>query len=99
VNSSIKITYYSGYNDEALIQFSWKGRPVGNIIFFERNSICLTEQVRRQSDLAYYPISRFSDIFTILRYVQLVGLYVNTESDIGVLQIFKFEPLGEREGV
>jgi len=92
-----KIWYYSGHPYDALIYCYRAGAYVGRIVFF-RDEASVPPNVNYTSGPSiHYPVSRFNDIVTMLRYEKPLYLFLNLDNLIGILATSEQEPTGEEE--
>ena len=94
---SYKLWYYSGYSYEALV-YCYKGTSyVGRLVFFEEGTAIPPNANYSSGPSIHYPLSRFNDIITILRYEKPLYLFLNLTNLIGILATEENEPVGEEE--
>lgn len=94
---SYKIWHYSGHSHEALIHCFHGGVCVGEISFFKDDMPMPTNQITRNRPCINYPISRFNDIISILRYEKPLCIFLNLSNNIGIVATSDQEPVGEEE--
>ena len=91
---SYKLWYYSGHKFPAHIQCFDELKPSGNITFYKDGD---TAPANKRDDFTiYYPMSRFDDVITILRYEKPLYLLM-TRDLIGWIGTSDLEPVGEQE--
>jgi hypothetical protein len=95
---SYKVWCYSGFQYEALVH-CWKGGiPAGEIVFFKDDSpIPSNESSSNGLPSIRYPLSRFNDIISILRYEKPFYLFLNLDTLVGIVGTAEQEPVGEEE--
>ncbi len=90
-----RLQYYSG---QAYIE-CWKGPVcVGNIVFVKETLPLPANKFANNALAIYYPLSRFNDVVTILRYEKPLYLWFNPDNLLGCVSTTK-EPIGEQERV
>ena len=82
---------------EALIQCFNGAQIVGQIMFYKDGSKHPLNKTKNGIIGLYYPISRFNDIITILRYEKPLHLAFETDSRRGHIGTITSEPTGEEE--
>jgi hypothetical protein len=82
---SYRITYYTGYKNEALIQFIFKQQKVGSMVFLRNDQNIPQNGFYNDEILLYYPISRFNDIISILRLGKPLQITLSTDNRVGTL--------------
>jgi hypothetical protein len=99
---SYQITYYSDYDDEALIQLFQGEETVGQIHFVKEGQP-LRNMIGTQGHVHItFPISRFDHIMTILLYEKPLYVEITQPSHqreaVGIIGTASKEPVGEQEG-
>ena len=94
---SYKVWYYSGHPYEALVYCSQGGSYVGRIVFFKDDSPIPPNVNYTSGPSIHYPLSRFNDIISILRYEKPLYLFLNLANLIGIVATAEQEPVGEEE--
>ncbi len=92
-----KVWYYSGHPYEALIYCYQGGSYVGRIVFFREDSPIPPNANYSSGPSIHYPLSRFNDIISILRYEKPLYLFLNLDNLIGIVATAQKEPVGEEE--
>ena len=99
---SYQITYYSDYDDEALIQL-FAGDDLVGQVHFVKDGQPLRNMVGAEGHMHLtFPISRFDHIHTLLLYEK--PLYVDImqpshqREAVGIIGTASKEPVGEQEG-
>ncbi|MEC4684310.1 MAG: hypothetical protein VST71_01065 [Nitrospirota bacterium] len=94
---SYKVWYYSGHPYEALIYCYQGGHYVGRVVFFKEASPIPPNANYSSGPSIHYPLSRFNDIISILRYEKPLYLFLNLDNLIGIIATAQQEPVGEEE--
>jgi len=94
---SYKIWYYSSYSYESLIYCYQGGAYVGRMVFFSDDTPLPPNANYSSGPSIHYPISRFNDIVSMLRYEKPLYLFLNLDNLIGILATDALEPVGEEE--
>jgi hypothetical protein len=97
---SYKIWYYSGYPSyEALVYCYQRNSYTGRIAFFKDDSPIPSNANYSSGPSIHYPLSRFNDIISILRYEKPLYLFLNLNNLIGCVMTYakEREPVGEEE--
>ena len=94
---SYKYWYYSGHPYEALIYCSQAGNYVGRIVFFNDDAAIPPNANYTSGPSIHFPLSRFNDIITMLRYEKPLYLFLNLNNLIGIVATADAEPVGEEE--
>ena len=94
---SYKITYYSRWTHDALIQFASNGQLVGQITFVSEgdNIANYTNSAPDGFIDLYLRISKFNDIINILRLEKPLALFLQSDNGVGAIQTM--EPIEEQE--
>lgn len=95
--NSYKLWYYSGHPYEALIYCYQGGSYVGRIVFYKDDASIPPNANYSSGPSIHFPVSRFNDIITILRYEKPLYLFLNTANLIGIVATEEHEPVGEEE--
>jgi len=92
-----KVWYYSGHPYEALVYCYQGSIYVGRIVFFKDESQIPSNANYSSGPSIHYPLSRFNNIISILRYEKPLYLFLNLDNLIGILATAEQEPVGEEE--
>jgi hypothetical protein len=97
-----QLTYYSDYDDEALIQL-FQGDDVVGQVHFVKEGQPLRNMVGDQGHIHItFPISRFDHVMTILLYEKPLYIDITQPSHqreaVGIIGTASKEPVGEHEG-
>lgn len=95
---SYKIWYYSRHGYEALVYCYQGGVYVGRIVFFPDEGALPPNVNYASGPSIHYPLSRFNDVISILRYEKPLYLFLNLDNLIGFVATQDLEPTGEEEG-
>jgi hypothetical protein len=89
--------YYNGNWCEALILCSYAGSYVGRIVFYKDDAAIPPPKGPPWLSV-HYPVSRFNDIVSMLRYERPLHLSVTVTDDVSVGSVqTTHEPVGEEE--
>ena len=92
-----KMQYVSGSQHQAYISCWKQGVYVGTIVFVKDDTLVPPNRVGEQGNiLLYYPLGRFNDVITILRYEKPLYLWLNPDNLFGNVGT-TIEPIGEQE--
>lgn len=94
---SYLLYYYSTLPYPALIQCYQGSTFVGGIVFYPDGSSLPPNRNTASGPEIHYPISRFDDVMSILRYEKPLALALNTDNLIGYVTTSSREPVGEEE--
>lgn len=94
---SYKIWYYSAHSYEAIIYLYQEGSYVGRIVFYRNNVSLPPNRNSASGPSIHYPVSRFNDIISILRYEEPLYLFLNLNNLVGIIATEEQEPIGEEE--
>lgn len=94
---SYRIWYYSGHPYEALVYCYQAGAYVGRIVFFKDAASTPPNANFASGPSIHYPLSRFNDVITMLRYEKPLYLFLNLDNLIGIVATNDLEPTGEEE--
>ena len=98
---SYQLTYYSDYDDEALMQL-FQGEELVGQVHFVKDGQPIRNLVGNEGHLhVTYPISRFEHIMNILLYEKPLYVDVTQPSHqrgpVGIIGTASKEPVGEQE--
>ena len=68
-------------------------------LHFIKDGVALPPNVGGPPPRVYFPVSRFNDVITTLRYEKPLVFNFNTANGIGTFGTSTQEPVGEQEGV
>lgn len=94
---SYKIWYSSGHPYDAHIYCYKEGTYVGRFVFYKDGQNVPPNSNLPSGPSLHYPLSRFNDIVSILRYEKPLYLFLNTANNIGHLATSQNEPVGDQE--
>lgn len=92
---SYKITYYSGFSNDALIQLASKGQWVGQITFAREGAG--SNSATNNFIALFLSTSKFNDVVNILRYEKPLAISLETDNGVGMIFTMDTEPIGEQE--
>jgi hypothetical protein len=87
----------SGYDYEAKINCYKNNKLVGEIRFYKDDFNIPVSNIQDGILKINFPISRFNDVITILRYEKPLYIVVNTQHNFGGVANTSKEPIGEEE--